>query len=429
MKKGLLLLLTLALAATAQSTVQILKTELPSLETLYKELHANPELSFHEQQTSDRIANELREAGFDVTTHVGGFGVVGVLRNGPGDTVLVRTDLDALPVVEQTGRDYASTVTTSADDGQEVGVMHACGHDMHMTVFIGTARELAGQRDSWSGNLVFIAQPAEEMGAGARAMLEDGLYSRFPAPDYALALHASPTVEAGKVGYFPGYALANVDSVDITIRGIGGHGAYPHTTKDPVVIAAQVIVALQTIVSREVDPLDSAVVTVGSLHAGTKRNIIPDEAKLQLTVRSYSDQTRQQVLDAIERIAVNTARAAGVPENLLPEVKVSDAEFTPATYNSPELLDRLLPAVRESIGAENVVEAEPVMGGEDFSRYGRTDEHVPINIFWLGTVDAQRLAQGPELSLHSPFYWPTIHPTIETGVKAMTASVLALLGK
>ena len=407
-----------------------IQPELSSLEALYKHLHANPELSYHEQQTAARIAEELRETGFEVTTGVGGHGVVGVLKNGPGPTVMVRTDLDALPVVEKTGLPYASKVKTRDDAGKEVGVMHACGHDMHMTSFVGTARTLVKLKDRWNGTLVMIGQPAEERGGGAVAMLNDGLYTRFPKPDYAIALHASGNLEAGKIGYRHGYTLANVDTIDITIPGVGGHGAWPHMTKDPVVIASQVVLALQTIVSRELNPLDTAVITVGSLHAGSKHNIISDQADLQLTVRSYSQESRKKILEAIERITLNTARAAGVPKDREPVIKLAEDEFTPATYNTASLVDRVAPVWRQFFGAERVVEVEPVMGGEDFSRYGMTEDKVPIFIFWLGTIDAGRKSNGAPLpALHSPEYWPAIHPTIETGVKATTVAVLELLKK
>lgn len=412
----------------------VVQPELESLEALYKQLHAHPELSYQEQQTAARIARELEAAGFEVTTGVGGTGVVGVMKNGPGKTVLVRTDLDALPVEEKTELAYASRVRAKDPSGNEVGVMHACGHDMHMTSFAGTARTLARLKDHWSGTLIMIGQPAEERGGGAKAMLEDGLFSRFPKPDFCLALHAHAGLEAGKIGYRPEYALANVDSVDITVRGVGGHGAWPHKTRDPVVIASQVVLALQTIVSREISPLDSAVVTVGSIHGGTKHNIISDQVHLQLTVRSYSEEVRRKILEAIRRITVYTARAAGVPEDRLPIVQVDESEFTPATYNTPALVDRLVPGWKRLLGETNVVEVPPVMGGEDFSRYGLTEDKIPIFIFWLGTIDPQRMAaagnSGDNLpALHSALYWPAIHPTIETGVKATAAAVMDLLGK
>ncbi|MCW5982340.1 MAG: amidohydrolase [Bryobacteraceae bacterium] len=409
------------------------RAELPSLEALYKRLHQNPELSYQEKETSARIASELKDAGFEVTTGVGGFGVVGVMKNGPGPTVMVRTDLDALPVIEKTGRPYASTVRTRDSAGKDVGVMHACGHDMHMTSFVGAARALAKLKDGWSGTLVMIGQPAEERGGGAVAMLKDGLFRRFPKPDYAIALHASAGLEAGSIGYRQGPVLANVDTIDITIRGVGGHGAWPHATKDPIVIASQVVLALQTIVSRELDPLDSAVVTVGSIHGGSKHNIISDQVDLQLTVRSYSDESRKQILDAIRRITVNTARAAGVPADREPVVRIDESEFTPATYNTASLVDRLVPSWKNLLGGEKVVEVQPVMGGEDFSQFGRTDDKIPICLFWLGTIDSERIAAAkagtPLPALHSPEYWPAIHPSIETGVKATSTAVMELLRK
>ncbi len=437
MKNVIALLVLFTATAFAQPVADIdaaIAGEIGSLEALYKHLHAHPELSTHEKETSARIARELEAAGYTVTTHVGGYGVVGILRNGPGKTVLVRTDLDALPIVEKTGLPYASTVRVKDDAGNEVGVMHACGHDMHMTSFVGTARTLAKLKDQWSGTVVMIGQPAEEKVMGAKAMLKDGLFTRFPKPDYALALHVNPALEAGTIGYCPGFALANVDSVDITVRGMGGHGSQPEATKDPVVIAAQIVLALQTIVSREVSPLDSAVVTVGSIHGGTKRNIIPDEVRLYLTVRTYKDETRRKVLASIERISLNIARAAGVPADREPVVKVLQDETTPAVYNDPALAKRIVPAWRSMLGADNVIKVAPVMGAEDFARYGRTPEKVPIFLMWLGATDTARFQEAKRTGkrlppLHSALFWPAIHPTIETGVKATSAAVMELLKK
>ncbi len=405
----------------------------PELEKLYVHLHQTPELSFHEQQSAARMAEELRSCGFEVATGVGGHGVVGVLKNGNGPTVMVRADMDALPVEENTGLPYASKVRVHDDAGKEVGVMHACGHDVHMTVFAGTARVLSQMQAQWQGTLVFIGQPAEERGGGARRMLANGLYSRFPTPDYALALHTSASLEAGKVGHCSGYALANVNSVDLTIRGVGGHGAYPHTTKDPIVIAAQVILALQTIVSRETKPIEPAVITVGSIHGGTKHNIISDEVKMELTLRSYSDEVREHTIAAIRRIVKGIAQAADVPEDRMPIVAVSD-EFTPSTYNDPQLVQRVVPAFEQMLGKENVVATEPVMGGEDFGEYGRTNPKVPIFIFWLGVVEPAQIAasraNGVALpSLHSSRFAPLPEPSIKTGVQAMSAAVLELVGK
>ncbi len=400
---------------------------LASLFDLYQHLHRNPELSFQEEETGKRIGEELSAVGFDVTNNVGGFGVVGVLKNGEGPTVLVRTDLDALPVSEDTNLIYASKVRVTTDEGVETGVMHACGHDIHMTSFIGTARYLANNKDLWSGTLVFIGQPAEERGAGAKAMLDDGLFERFPRPDYALALHVDPALAAGKIAYVGGYALANVDSVDIIVKGRGGHGAYPHTTVDPIAQSAELVMSLQTIVSREVSPIDSAVVTVGAIHGGAKHNVIPNECHLQLTVRSYKDETREHVLNAIRRKARAIAEAYNAPE---PEVTVS--EGTPAMKNDVALLEELLPTWKESLGEENVVPGQPQMGGEDFSRYGLAG--VPIFMMRLGSVDAQRLAgyeriSQPPPSLHSSLFYPDAEPTIQAGVVATSAAVLELLGK
>jgi hippurate hydrolase len=410
-----------------------LRQDYPSLFELYQHLHAHPELSLCEQQSAARMAEEFRKAGFEVTPGVGKHGVVGVLRHGAGPTVLVRADMDALPVKEQTGLPYASTVTAKDAQGNEVPVMHACGHDFHMTCLVGAARLLAQLRDLWQGTLVVIAQPAEEAGGGARAMLADGLFQRFPHPDFCLALHDDAQLAAGTVGYIPGYAGANVDAVDIIVRGLGGHGAYPHKTRDPVVLAARIILDLQTIVSREVRPGDPAVVTVGSVHGGTKRNIIPDQVVLQLTVRSYSEEVRRQILEAIKRIARGQAIAAGIPEDRLPEVKVSD-DSTPALYNDPALTERLAGGLKGWLGETNVVKKPPSMGGEDFSEYGRGEPRIPICMFDVGGVSPEAVTASertgqPLPSLHSPYWAPVPEPSIKAGVITLTASVLDLMGK
>jgi hippurate hydrolase len=405
------------------------QAEYSRLEALYKHIHSHPELSLKEEQTAARLAAELREIGFTVTEHVGGTGIVGILKNGTGPTVLVRTDMDALPVVEQTGLPYASHVQVRDKDGNPVSVMHACGHDMHMTCWIGTARLLAGLKDRWQGTLIFIGQPAEEVGKGARAMLEDGLFKRFPRPDYCLALHCDGRSAYGTITYTEGLALANVDSVDITVRGKGGHGAAPHTTIDPVVLAARIILDLQTLVSRETNPTDPAVVTVGSIHGGTKHNIIPNEVKLQLTVRSTKDEVRDHLLKGIARIAKAAALGAGAPE---PSVVVDPGEFTPALRNDAALTRKTIGLFKEVLGPDKVLERPPVMGGEDFGRYGK--EGVPILLYFLGTIDPQRVAAsqregGPVLpSLHSDRYFPVPEPSIKTGVLTMTAAVLNLVG-
>ena len=350
------------------------------------------------------------------------------MENGEGPTVLVRTEMDALPVEAKTGVAWASKVRMRDITGDEVGVMHACGHDMHQTVLVGTARVLAGMKDRWSGTLILIGQTAEERGAGARALLADGLYRRWPVPDYALSEHLDPGLAAGQVGYCPGWAMANIDMIDITIRGVGAHGARPHQGRDPIVIAAQVINALQTVVSREINPVDPGVVTVGSIHGGSKHNIIPDEVKLQLTVRTFTDEVRRKVLEAIERITVNTARAAGLPENLLPVIHNRSEEFFPVLYNDPELVDSTVKAFRAALGEENVLRQKPTTGGEDFSEFGRTDHKVPIFLFRLGSAEPGS-DPSSRPGLHSPYFKPAPELTIRTGVKAMSAAVLNLLGR
>ncbi|MCS6978344.1 MAG: amidohydrolase [Gemmatales bacterium] len=408
---------------------RVLDKHYDDLEQLYKHLHANPELSYQEEKTSARLAEELRKLGFTVTERVGGYGVVGVLKNGNGPTVMVRADMDALPVIERTGLPYASKVRVKDAEGRDIGVMHACGHDMHMACWVGTARVLTELKDRWSGTLVFIGQPAEERGGGAKAMLEDGLYTRFPKPDYALALHCDGYTPHGVVAVTEGLALANVDSVDIIVKGQGGHGSAPHTTIDPIVIAARIVLDLQTLVSRETDPLDSAVVTVGSIHGGTKHNIIPNEVKMQLTVRSFKTSVRHHLLKGIERIAKAAAQAARAPE---PEVIVHADEFTPAMVNDVRLTRKTAAALRKVLGEDCVVSKPPMMGGEDFSRFGLAG--VPICMFRLGTESPKRLEEAanggrPVPSMHSDTYYPVVEPTLKTGVQAMSAAVLNLLAK
>lgn len=410
-----------------------IRDDYPYLEALYVHLHTHPELSFHEAKTSERMAHELRGLGFTVTENIGGYGVVGVLENGEGPTVLLRTDMDALPVLEKSGKPYASTATTVDEYGNTVSVMHACAHDVNMTVFIGAARRLTAMAGKWRGTLVMIAQPAEEVGAGARAMLKDGLFERFPRPDYNLALHVSASSPVGQVIYTKGYVMAAVDSVDITVYGIGGHGAYPHRTKDPVVLSAQIINALQTLVSRELKPIDAGVVTVGSIHGGTKHNVIPDKVELQLTVRSYTDEARATLLEGIKRIAEGQALAMGLPPDKLPVVKIKD-ESTPAVYNNPELADRIVKVLRTKFDDEHLIPGEPVMGGEDFARYGRVEPKIPSLFLWIGGVEAGKYARAMESgevlpSLHSPFFAPDPQPTITTGVEVMATSALELLSK
>jgi amidohydrolase len=434
------LLLPVAAAAQQPALDKIVDEELPSLVSTYKQLHAAPELSHHEEKTSALLARELRFYGYEVTEHVGkysnaawqGYGVVAVLKNGPGPTVLVRADMDALPVEEQTGLAYASHVRTKNEAGVDVGVMHACGHDIHVTSLLGTARALAQIKDQWHGTLVLIGQPAEEVIDGSRAMLADGLYSRFPKPDYALALHDSSDLETGKISYTPGYALASSTSVDVIIRGRGAHGSRPEVSKDPIVLAAEFILAIQTIVSREKSPFDPAVVTVGSIHGGTKHNIIPDEVHLQLTIRTYKEEVRQQILASLDRIARGLALAGGIPEDRAPILKVN--EGTMPTYNDPALTARITGALKKALGAENVVEIPPVMGSEDFGYFGLEDRQIPVLMFYVGAIDAARVAASkksgtPLPSLHSSLFYPEPEATIRTAVRAMTAAVLELMRK
>jgi amidohydrolase len=429
------MMVSVAMPAQAQEMRRAVELDMPSLMEIYRDLHANPELSFQEFRTSAKLAAEARRLGFTVTEKVGQTGVVAVLKNGPGPVVMLRADMDGLPVVEQTGLAYASKVKGVSKSGLETGVMHACGHDTHMTAWVGTARQMVANKDKWSGTLVMILQPAEEIGSGARAMLNDGLYTRFPKPKYVVGFHDAAQFPAGAIGYSSGFALANVDTVDIIVKGIGGHGAYPQTTKDPIVLASRIVGALQTLVSREVDPQDAAVVTVGSIHGGAKHNIISDEVTMLLTVRSYSDETRKLLLDGIRRIAKGEAIASGMPEDKMPEVTIAENEFTPATYNTPELTARLAALFKARFGEKRVIATPPVMGGEDFSEFYRADKaNVESMIFWVGGVpQAQYDAvakNGKSLpSLHSPFWAPDADRVVLTATEAMTAAAIELMKK
>lgn len=419
----------------AQDTIRAdIAADMPGLMTIYRDLHANPELSFQEVKTAKKLAEEARKLGFEVTEGVGKTGVVAVMKNGPGPVVMLRADMDGLPVVEQTGLSFASKVRAMSPAGIETGVMHACGHDTHMTGWVATARQLVKRKAEWSGTLVMILQPAEEIGSGALAMLNDGLYTRFPKPKYVLGFHDAAQAPAGFIGYTPGFALANVDSVDIKVKGLGGHGAYPQSTKDPVVLGARIVTTLQTLVSRELDPQDAAVVTVGSFQGGAKHNIISDEATLLLTVRSYSDETRAKLLDGIKRIARGEAIAAGMPEDRMPVVTMND-QFTPAVYNSPEFTNETAAFLKARFGDKRVAQTTPSMGGEDFSRYYRADpDNITSMIFWVGGVPLAEYnkakKEGTDMpSLHSPFWAPEADTVIATAAEAMTAMTLKLMAK
>jgi hippurate hydrolase len=404
-----------------------------SLSELFVYFHSHPELSFRETETAARLGQELRVAGVEVTEGVGGTGVVGVLRNGDGPLVLVRADMDGLPLREDTGLAYASTVTQVDITGIEQPVMHACGHDVHMTSMVGTARRLVAMRDKWSGTVVFIGQPAEERVGGARAMLADGLFERFGVPDYALAFHVSAGDPAGKVTISPGLIASSADSVDITVYGVGAHGASPHKGKDPVLMAAEIVVALQTLVSREIAPLEPGVVTVGSIHGGTKHNIIPEEVKLQLTVRADSQETREKLLAGIERIALGVARTAGMPEDRLPKVELS-TEGTPPTVNDDALVARIRAAFIRDLGEDAVYDKKREgMGAEDFAFFVMTGDQVPGAYFQVGgtaqaDIDAEEAGGPPVPSHHSPIFKIDPEPSVTMGVEAMTVAVLELLG-
>ena len=422
-----------AAPAIAQEIGGTIKGDMPGLMELYRDLHANPELSQQEVKTSAKLAARARALGFAVTEKVGGTGVVAVLKNGPGPILLIRADMDGLPVVEQTGLPFASMVKATTAGGIESGVMHACGHDTHMTAWVETAKLMSAMKAKWSGTLVMILQPAEETGKGARMMLEDGLFMRFPHPEYALAFHDAANFEAGRIAYTPGPALANVDSVDVVVKGVGGHGAYPQTAKDPIVLGAKIVMALQTLVSREQDPQDPAVVTVGSFRAGAKHNIIPDEATLLLTVRSYSDETRAKLIEGIKRIARGEAIASGMPEDKMPVVTVQD-EYTPSTYNPPEFAEQMAGVLRAHFPPGRVVKAPAAMGGEDFGRFYREDKSIKSLIFWVGGVPADKMVEAAKgkvtlPSLHSPFWAPEADKVIPTAAEAMTVLAMDILKK
>lgn len=411
--------------------LQGLEALYPALEKLCIDLHQNPELSLREEKTAAKMAEQLRSAGFEVTEHVGGLGVVGVLRNGDGPTVMLRTDMDALPVKEQTDLPYASKAVAVNDAGDSVPVMHACGHDVHMASWIGAANLLSQSKDRWRGTLVFVGQPAEEIVQGATRMVNDGLLTRFPKPDYVLGIHVSNLLPAGQVGIVAGPASAASDSVDITFYGTGGHGATPHRTVDPLVIAARAVGTLQTIVSREVDPFDAAVVTVGTFHSGNKRNIIPDEAKIQLTVRSYKPEVQKKLLASIERIAKAEAAAGGALRE--PAVTVIAPESSEVVVNDPSLAGRLMGALQRGIGEGNVCAIEPVMTSEDFGVYGRAAGAPSIQLR-IGAIEPQMFAKareaGRSLMLpgpHSPMFAPDHERTIKTGAAAFTLSVMELM--
>ncbi|HHH49654.1 MAG TPA: amidohydrolase [Saprospiraceae bacterium] len=403
---------------------ELIKEDMPYLLDFYKHRHRTPEISLQEKQTAKELAAELRKVGFEVTENFGGYGIVGILKNGDGPLILYRTDMDALPMYEKTKLPYASKKEIDYN-GTKIGSMHACGHDVHMTTWVGTARAMAKMKDKWHGTLMLIGQPAEEIGAGAKLMLDAGLYQKFGVPDYGIGLHSSPTIKAGKIGTAKGYTMASVESVDIKVFGVGAHGASPHMSIDPVVLASMMVMEFQTIVSRSLKPVNPAVVTVGAIQGGVKHNIIPDEVTLKLTVRTYTEEVRQLVNKRLREIARGTAIAAGLPEDKMPVVIIPE-NGTPANYNDPDLIDKLNASASKVIGKENIEETEALMLGEDFSRYGQTADKVPTVLFWLGTVTDEKIKAGDLPGLHSPYYFPTPEKTLTTGVGVMSQTLLDL---
>lgn len=416
----------LSIAAVSQTPSDVDQLY-PTAEALYRDLHQHPELSLHEVETAGKIAARLNSFGYDVTTHVGGTGVVGVLKNGDGPIVMLRTELDALPIQEETGLAYASAVTTKDDSGAIVSTMHACGHDLHMAALIATAEWMAKHRQNWHGTLIAIGQPAEERVAGAEAMIKDGLFTRFPKPQYAIAVHDTEMLPAGAIGYTPGFSLTGSDSVTITIYGRGAHGSRPHLAIDPVVIGAKIVLALQTIVSREITPGEHAVITVGAFHAGTKNNIIPDQAKLLLTVRSYKPEIRAQLLDAIRRVAKGEALASGVTQEPLVEFP----ESTPATYNDPELTKRLADALARNLGAPNVQQLGPDFPSEDFAYFVKAG--VKGCMIRVGATNPERFSAARKSGeilpgLHTSRFAPDLKPALRTAIQTEIAALLELMG-
>ncbi len=426
-------------SAIAADLPSVVTGNLPSLVETYKGIHSHPELSHHEEQTASLLAGELRKSGFTVTERVGrypdgsqAYGVVAILENGKGPRLLIRADMDALPVTEETGLSYASHIRAKNAAGAEVGVMHACGHDVHVTTLIGTARALAATRSSWHGTIMLVGQPSEETIDGAKAMLADKLYERFGKPDFAIALHDTNARAAGTVSITSGPALASSTSIDVILRGVGAHGSQPQLSIDPIVMAGEFIVQMQSIVSRQEDPQDPSVVTIGAIHGGAKRNIIPYEVKMEITARAYSDKARQTFIDGIKRTAEGVAMAAGVGEDRKPLVNVLDDESTPVMYNDPALTARARAALVTALGTANVFDEKPIMGSEDFGVFGLEGHKIPTVMFWLGAMDTDKLAAAKAAGKtlpgeHTSRFEPLPEPTLRTGVLAMTTVATTLL--
>lgn len=426
-------LIAVALAAApghADPLADAVRADTPNLVKLYTTLHAAPELAFEERATAARLAAEVKPLGFNVVTGVGGTGVVATLVNGSGPTLLIRTDMDALPVKEDTGLPYASAAMGKLPDGTSTPVMHACGHDIHMSTWVGTARRLAAMKREWSGTLVMVAQPAEEIVQGAAALLADGLYNRFPKPTHVLGIHDSASLPAGTIGFTEGPALANVDSIDVVVKGVGAHGSQPQFGRDPIVVAARIVTTLQTLVSRDNDPFDPAVVTVGSVHGGTKHNIIPESVKLQITVRSYKPEVRARLLAGIRRIAAAEAAAGGLTGELAPVV--TEGDKADATVNTPALTRQVAEVLTARFGKDRVRTVQPSMAAEDFGQFSAGFPGVESTIFWVGAVkqstwDAAKGDVSRLPSLHNPRFAPDPAPTLQTGVEALTIAALSVL--
>ncbi|MCT1523584.1 M20 metallopeptidase family protein [Sphingobacterium hotanense] len=409
----------------------LINTSFPQLERIYKDLHANPELSLQEAYTSKRLSAELTKIGISVTSNIGGYGIVGLLSNGEGPTIMIRTDMDALPIQEETGLSYASRIRMKDKNGVETAVMHACGHDFHMSTWLGVAKVLMQMKSKWKGTIVFVGQPAEEIGVGARAMIADGLFDRFPRPNYALALHVNPSLKAGTIGYCSGYALANVDNISIRVKGKGGHGASPHTAIDPIVISSRIVLGLQTIISREVSPIQSpSVITVGSIHGGTTGNIIPNEVEMKLTVRSFGKENREFLINRIKATTEGVAFASGLEKSDFPEVNVNN-QYTPSVYNSPELTNLLSQELGKILGTENIVSLKQEMVGEDFGNYTMVEPRIPTLIYSVGTSEEPSTIDGSVFNfpVHSSKFSPVLDPSLKTAVLSMAYSVLVLLEK
>lgn len=396
---------------------------------LYSDLHQNPELSLQEFRTAAKMAESLRLLGFEVTKSVGANGVVGVFKNGEGKVIMLRTDMDALPIKETTGLSYASKIVMNDATGKEVPVMHACGHDMHMSIWLGTLSTLVKMKDAWHGTIVAIAQSAEELGLGAQAMIDDGLFKRFPQPDYIMCYHVSADLPAGTIGYYPGPIFAGVQAVNMKIYGRGGHGAMPHTTIDPIVIAARIILDLQTIVSREINPVKPAVVSIGSIHGGISNSTIPNEVELLITIRFFEDEIHDKIMEAIKRISRGVALSAGLTEDKMPLIKFSDRH--PPTANNPELVFKTVDAMSSILDSGKIIQVDPATVAEDFGSYGITKENIPIALFWIGGVNTdlyhEHLKFGTFIpSLHSSAFAPDFEPTFRGGVVAMSRALMDL---